>query len=315
MKRRRSTFHAAAIIGAIVVIWQAGMNASSEGVESVVERLYWADVNMNKIPESPELLALGRTTYGQRCVGCHGQSGLGNGPAAAYLLTKPRDFSEGQFKLRTTMDFPTDEDLYRTITVGFPAYSMPHFTYLPEELRWGLVYYVKQLGRQGFQRQMAKRLAQDELDVDLDSLTPGQEAELKERIAEIREESADIADFLFEPDRMVELPEPMPATAANLQRGKEVYSELECNKCHGDAGHGDGPSAQELTDDKGRQIWPRDFAMNGWYFKGGERPGDIFRVLLTGMPGTPMPSYDMGVDSYNDLWNLSHYIRTLVGSD
>lgn len=177
MIKRKSTLHVAVAIGALVVTWNVSMSTFGEQLGSSAGRLYWANVNVTRIPESLDLLAMGKMTYGQRCAGCHGQNGLGNGPAAAYLLTKPRNFSEAEFKLRTTMDFPTDEDLFRTITVGFPAYGMPKFAYLPEELRWGLVYYVKQLGRNSFERLVANMLAHEAFGADLDTLTSEQKAE------------------------------------------------------------------------------------------------------------------------------------------
>ena len=48
------------------------------------------------------------------CVGCHGANGDGKGPAADMLIVKPRDFTKGIFKFRSTPSgtLPTDEDLY-----------------------------------------------------------------------------------------------------------------------------------------------------------------------------------------------------------
>ncbi|MCH7590084.1 cytochrome c, partial [PVC group bacterium] len=152
-------------------VFQAGRIGADNLEGSTARRIYWSDVGASKIPEVPELLALGKSIYGQRCAGCHGQNGLGNGSATAYMLTKPRDFSQGEFKLHTTMDFPTDEDLFSTITVGFPAYGMPSYAYLSERQRWALVYYVKQLGRQGFKWALAKSSAKEQFDIDLDTLT------------------------------------------------------------------------------------------------------------------------------------------------
>lgn len=39
-------------------------------------------------------LAKGKATYDQYCAGCHGPSGKGDGPAAASLNPKPRNFSD-----------------------------------------------------------------------------------------------------------------------------------------------------------------------------------------------------------------------------
>lgn len=67
--------------------------------------------------------------YQTRCESCHGIRGDGNGPASHFLTPRPRDFAEGDFKLRSTEsgDIPTDEDLERTIRRGIPGTAMPAF--------------------------------------------------------------------------------------------------------------------------------------------------------------------------------------------
>src|SRR5207302_836927 len=54
------------------------------------------------IPRSQDLLTLGREVYNSRCVGCHGKGGDGNGLAATFLSPRPRNFTLGVFKFRTT---------------------------------------------------------------------------------------------------------------------------------------------------------------------------------------------------------------------
>jgi mono/diheme cytochrome c family protein len=87
----------------------------------------------------------GSVVYDRYCAGCHGTAGDGNGPAAAMLLVKPRDFTKGVFKFRTTPagTLPTDDDLFRTITRGIHRTSMPEWSLLPERERWALVRRVK----------------------------------------------------------------------------------------------------------------------------------------------------------------------------
>ena len=87
----------------------------------------------------------GRMLYDRYCAGCHGPQGDGNGPAAPMLLTKPRDFTKGLFKFRSTAagTLPTDDDLFRTITRGINRTSMPEWSLLPERERWALVATVK----------------------------------------------------------------------------------------------------------------------------------------------------------------------------
>jgi mono/diheme cytochrome c family protein len=65
--------------------------------------------------------------YQQRCAVCHGKSGHGDGPFAALLDPRPRDFSTGRFKFRSTEtgSLPTDDDLAASITNGLHGTSMP----------------------------------------------------------------------------------------------------------------------------------------------------------------------------------------------
>ena len=91
------------------------------------------------------LVAEGREIYQRYCAGCHGTKGDGHGPAAEMLLVKPRDFTKGVFKFRSTAagTLPTDDDLLRTITRGLARTSMPEWSLLPERERRALVAYVK----------------------------------------------------------------------------------------------------------------------------------------------------------------------------
>jgi cytochrome c oxidase cbb3-type subunit 2 len=90
-------------------------------------------------------LAIGRVLYDRYCAGCHGTAGDGAGPAAPMLIVKPRDFTKGTFKFRSTAagTLPTDDDLFRTITRGVNRTSMPEWQLLPERERWALVEMVK----------------------------------------------------------------------------------------------------------------------------------------------------------------------------
>lgn len=90
----------------------------------------------------------GRTIYEQSCIVCHGVFGKGDGPAAfynsAYSASRPRDFTVGNYKFRSTVSgsLPLDQDLFRTITKGIPGY-MPSFNGLTLDQRWRVVAYIK----------------------------------------------------------------------------------------------------------------------------------------------------------------------------
>ncbi len=63
------------------------------------------------------------------CARCHGAEGKGDGPAAAALRPRPRDFTGGIFKLKSTPsgEPPTAQDVSATIRHGMPGSAMPGF--------------------------------------------------------------------------------------------------------------------------------------------------------------------------------------------
>jgi mono/diheme cytochrome c family protein len=87
---------------------------------------------------------------------------------------------------------------------------------------------------------------------------------------------------------------------------------MNCWQCHGKDGRGHGPSAASLTDSNGFPIAPFDFT-SGTNFKCGESDQDMFRDLVTGLDGTPMPSF-AGAMNEEQKWDVVHYIRSLNAS-
>src|SRR4051812_31376383 len=69
----------------------------------------------------------GRTVYLKNCSQCHGEKGDGEGYAAPHLRPRPRNFTTGKFKIRTTPNgaLPTHQDLVNIIRRGMPYTSMP----------------------------------------------------------------------------------------------------------------------------------------------------------------------------------------------
>jgi mono/diheme cytochrome c family protein len=103
-------------------------------------------------------------------------------------------------------------------------------------------------------------------------------------------------------------PEP-PQTIDSVLHGRQLFDQMQCWKCHGPEGRGDGPSAITLTDDKGEPIRPYNFH-DGTRFRCGETNEDLYKIFMTGLDGTPMPSF---ADSLKpqDAWDLVHFLRTL----
>lgn len=134
----------------------------------------------------------------------------------------------------------------------------------------------------------------------------------------LRQERADLVAYIktfssaFEeekPGTPVTIPSEPPATAESVKRGAALFQSMNCWSCHGKDGRGHGPSAASLTDDKGNPIVPFDFT-SGRQFKCGDTDRDMFRDLVTGLDGTPMPSFANAMTE-EQKWDVVHYIRTL----
>ena len=102
-------------------------------------------VSVMSIPQTEAQVERGKLVYERRCVGCHGVKGDGNGPVATFLDPRPRNFTTGAFKFRTTPSgsLPTDGDLYRTLTRGVRWTAMPTWHEVPEKERIAVIAYVK----------------------------------------------------------------------------------------------------------------------------------------------------------------------------
>lgn len=98
-------------------------------------------------------------------------------------------------------------------------------------------------------------------------------------------------------------------TETSTVRGKQVYFDMKCWECHGDTGLGDGPSAATLKDDWGDQIIPFDFTSGA--LKGGTSEQDLLRTFITGLDGTPMPSYYQIIEDQQQ-WDLVSYCLYLM---
>ena len=97
-------------------------------------------------------------------------------------------------------------------------------------------------------------------------------------------------------------------TPESAARGEVVYKKMNCAQCHGDEAQGDGESADDLTDDWGNPIVPYDLTEG--HIKGGNNGADIYRVFITGLNGTPMPSFADSI-SPAEAWDLVHFIQSL----
>jgi len=94
----------------------------------------------NPVPVNQSSLAGGQKIYLQRCVGCHGKTGNGDGPDAADLGIHPAKLSSAATREQT------DGALFWKVTVGkkpMPSYR----SRLSPTDRWNVINYLRTLGR------------------------------------------------------------------------------------------------------------------------------------------------------------------------
>jgi mono/diheme cytochrome c family protein len=107
----------------------------------------------------------------------------------------------------------------------------------------------------------------------------------------------------------IQVPAEPALTVGSIKHGQELFQKLECWKCHGNEGRGDGPSASTLTDSNDQPIRPYNFTTDN-RSKCGRTNQDLYKIFMTGLDGTPMPSF-ADVIKPEDAWDLVHFLRTL----
>ncbi|PYL62741.1 MAG: cytochrome c class I [Verrucomicrobia bacterium] len=94
----------------------------------------------NPVAANESSLAAGQKVYLQRCAGCHGKTGKGDGPDAADLGIHPAKLSDAAVQQQT------DGELFWKITVG--KKPMPNYrTRLSPTDRWNAINYLRTLAR------------------------------------------------------------------------------------------------------------------------------------------------------------------------
>jgi len=111
------------------------------------------------------------------------------------------------------------------------------------------------------------------------------------------------------PGEAIPIPPEPAVNADRIKSGQALFQKLECWKCHGVEGRANGPSADTLTDDQNRPIKPFNFH-DQIKFKCGTSDSDLYRIFMTGLDGTPMPSFADNVKP-DEAWDLVFYLRTL----
>jgi mono/diheme cytochrome c family protein len=116
----------------LIAVWCAAL-AGSAGARAAAP-----DVGTDAQRES------GKKLYLRYCAQCHGENGDGEGYAAAHLRPKPRNFTTGKFKVRTTPtgSLPLHQDIVNIIRRGMPYTSMPAWPQLTDQEVSDIAYFL-----------------------------------------------------------------------------------------------------------------------------------------------------------------------------
>jgi len=275
--------------------------------------------------------------YREHCAHCHGISGDGMGPTAAFLNPYPRDYRPGKYKFKSTWRDarPAREDLT------------------------ALVEYVRYLSMRGETELALYTYAEQELGVD-DKFPETREFLIDEILTPVAEkwqgaEEAGIPIAAVPAGVDFTKPGDDPVNRESVARGRVLFhGDGGCVKCHGVTALGDGQAndyddwnkvvvewGREVAgglassqDDRGRAAWlqaaasviegdalkprtipPRNLRLG--LYRGGRRPVDLYRRLYTGINGAPMPGVGpsgpggKGSVAESEIWHIVNYIRSL----
>jgi mono/diheme cytochrome c family protein len=112
------------------------------------------------------------------------------------------------------------------------------------------------------------------------------------------------------PGTAIQIPPEPEVTPERIKAGRDIFARVQCWKCHGVLGQANGPSAATLQDDLGRPIQAFNFT-DGSRPKCGDTDRDIYRIFMTGLDGTPMPSFADNIKP-EEAWDLVFYLRALM---
>jgi mono/diheme cytochrome c family protein len=283
--------------------------------------------------------------FREHCVHCHGISGDGMGPTAAFLNPYPRDYRLGIFKFKSTdgKSMPTDADLLKVLEEGIPGTSMPSFRMLSIEDREALIEYVKYLSLRGQTEMNMYETVNDFVAVD-DAAGTAKADLNKENLGEMYSTFAGLWKDAVE---KIVKPDPTPKDwdtdrKKYVELGHKLYfdaASANCQKCHGTTALGDGQltnfddwtiqvnDAVKVADREDNKLRSADIALIKEYslrprniiprnlrsgiYRGGRRPIDLYYRIMSGINGSGMPAHNTLLKTEEERWAIIAYVLSL----
>ena len=220
----------------------------------------------------------GKGIYLMSCVYCHGSSGRGDGAASIFIgpysHPRPNDFTARVFKFRST-----------------ESGHLPLLTDLMRTIREGIPGIMPSFR-------------------NLDMTTSAGERGIRAVAVYLQKAFIQRPLPTESTIKYVEHVGPYTYSVESVHRGSALYKEMDCAACHGQNGKG---TRESLIDQRELRIHPIDLTRTET-FGNGVSHEDIYRTLMTGLDGTPMPSYgDFFIGQEDRAWDLVHYILSLRG--
>jgi mono/diheme cytochrome c family protein len=217
----------------------------------------------------------GKYVFERNCIICHGPRGDGEGELSKGLNPKPRSFREGMFKFRTT-----------------PYGALPTIDDLRSTIRTGLT---------GTAMGMFTQLGDDDITAVIEYVRSFSRRWRKP------ENYAEPLTFPTTPEWFKD----ESAKKSHASSGQILFTNV-CSTCHGPKADGNGPTAPTLKDIWNMPAKPSDLRQP--HLRCGDDPADVYRILTTGMNGTPMISYE-GTLTPEQRWDIIAYISTIKVPD
>jgi mono/diheme cytochrome c family protein len=251
---------------------------------------------------TPEHVASGKSIFAINCASCHGPAGKGDGPAAAALNPKPRDFTSGFWRYGGGV-----ARVVRTITEGSPGTAMAPFPGIPLQDRFALAHYIR-----AFDPEPETDKAEDSAWLDqfgggkrdttggaapaVAGAAPGDTIPIARAIALLTEPA---------PDSIAVAPAAPPDSAAASASGEgaRLYARR-CASCHGASGEG-GVRTRMLGSAPYAYVTTRGLAAGTL----ARDAAGFDRLVIRGLPGLMPANGDLTTEQVRTLYSYTQSLR------